>query len=384
MAKTYADRAKTIMNKYKSRLGEKFDKGDTLALEAMNQELSLLRKEQEIARAALNPELGVLDNFVDAIPQHWAGGNLDVNSLPKHKNGAMLRQLPVIAPIKHLGANAGINPNALRPNSIIDPRTGSGGIGGGGEAYKSRVPWMGAATGIVGSLMMNKPIKMPEYNYEEYKPQEATANLVDYGREREQVNANRDLAQSIILGQARGTGSQAGLMENVLAGTTGTQRVAGEQFGQSLQNEGNMNAQILNQTSQFNAGLNANAEQMNMRNKMHANQIDRENTLMGSARRDAQTQGIMDSIKGYAKDTMRANQYDQMLHMSANDNTAWEMDGEDTPWKKFLQMPRGIKRTTVDTEKDAKIAAYGGSLSMFNDDDYGRLMMRVQKNKKAR
>jgi hypothetical protein len=49
---TYADRAKAIMNKYKPRLGEKFDKGDTLALEAMNQELTALQQEQEQARLA--------------------------------------------------------------------------------------------------------------------------------------------------------------------------------------------------------------------------------------------------------------------------------------------------------------------------------------------
>lgn len=47
---TYATRAKSIMNKYKPRLGEKFDKGDTLALEAMNQELTALQQEQEMAR----------------------------------------------------------------------------------------------------------------------------------------------------------------------------------------------------------------------------------------------------------------------------------------------------------------------------------------------
>lgn len=48
---TYADRAKKIMSKYKPRLGENFDKGDTLALEAMNQELTALQQEQEQARA---------------------------------------------------------------------------------------------------------------------------------------------------------------------------------------------------------------------------------------------------------------------------------------------------------------------------------------------
>jgi len=48
--KSFADEAKTIMNKYKPRLGEKFDKGDVLALEAMNQELAGLRDKQEKER----------------------------------------------------------------------------------------------------------------------------------------------------------------------------------------------------------------------------------------------------------------------------------------------------------------------------------------------
>jgi ribosomal protein S17E len=35
--KTYAQEAKAIMNKYKLRLGDKFDKNDPFAREAMNQ-----------------------------------------------------------------------------------------------------------------------------------------------------------------------------------------------------------------------------------------------------------------------------------------------------------------------------------------------------------
>jgi len=45
--KTFASEAKTIMNKYKTRLGEKFDKGDALALEAMNQELTAYNKSRK-------------------------------------------------------------------------------------------------------------------------------------------------------------------------------------------------------------------------------------------------------------------------------------------------------------------------------------------------
>jgi len=47
---TYAAKAKAIMKKYEPRLGPKFDQGDTLALEAMNQELTSLQQGQEVER----------------------------------------------------------------------------------------------------------------------------------------------------------------------------------------------------------------------------------------------------------------------------------------------------------------------------------------------
>ncbi len=56
--KTYAQEAKAIMNKYKLRLGDKFDKRDNMSLEAMNQELAALRERQEATREA---KLGASD-----------------------------------------------------------------------------------------------------------------------------------------------------------------------------------------------------------------------------------------------------------------------------------------------------------------------------------
>jgi hypothetical protein len=70
---TYADRAKAIMNKYKTRLGEKFDKGDVLALEAMNQELQGLQRKQEKERIQKLIE-GANDEQISQLSQALQGG----------------------------------------------------------------------------------------------------------------------------------------------------------------------------------------------------------------------------------------------------------------------------------------------------------------------
>ena len=67
--KTYAQEAKTIMNKYKLRLGDKFDKSDPLALAAMNAELTTLQRKQEATRET---ELGAAPQFANGgrLPMH--------------------------------------------------------------------------------------------------------------------------------------------------------------------------------------------------------------------------------------------------------------------------------------------------------------------------
>ena len=78
---TYADQAKSIMKKYEPRLGKKFDKGDTLALEAMNQELGALREAQEESRMKRLVAEGVLEENNQfgcggKLMKHETGGNL--------------------------------------------------------------------------------------------------------------------------------------------------------------------------------------------------------------------------------------------------------------------------------------------------------------------
>lgn len=324
--KTYAQEAKTIMNKYKLRLGDKFDKGDPLALEAMNAELAELRSRQEGTRASLPSQDGVFAK----------GGKL-----PKY-DGTKKTQSQYLNPTFLPGMGGyqyGVAPTLTTPELPTNFATGMNFNTGEGfmdatlsptdvspaastpdgtetPGYKSRVPWIGAASNMIGNLLSNwGDIDLPEYNYEEYDPTQVAPHLVDFTREREQVMRERDIADARIRRGARGTGSQASLMENLIAGQTGTQRVAGEQFGESLQREGNINAQIKNQVAAQNAARELQARQINDRNKLFANQLARENALINEQRRQNRIGAVTSAISGYTKDRQAARTYDQMVNM---------------------------------------------------------------------
>jgi len=303
-ARTAAQEAKTIMNKYKLRLGEKFDKGDPLALAAMNAELEELQAKQEAVRAKELPAETQQFAKGGLLPQF---GGLNLSQFLNRSN-----QMPVD------GGTYDTLP--ATPAEAMAAQTGSQPALGEAPGFQSRVPWVGAAANMVGDFLSNRKIDLPKYNYEEWKPTQARANLVDYSRGREQTLSERDQANALITRNARGTGSQSGLMENILAGVTGTQRAAGQAFNQSLENEGNVNAQIKNQTSQFNAAQAGQAAQLNSRNQLYANQLDRENVMFNEQRRGNRIGAVTDAISGYTKDRMAANQFDQQVNMVQGQN----------------------------------------------------------------
>jgi len=378
MAKTFAQQAKTITNKYKLRLGDNFDKGDPLALAAMNAELTELQEQQESVRQ-LEFEAENADK-IGAIQQFANGGKLSKKqqttlsdilneSLPEYHAGGGL-------PHDHSlegGIDLGTDPNQYSWGGTDIPPVQQGLIPGqqtspadparagqlfdrpeGGDgAFKSRVPWMGAAASAVGNILANRPIDLPEYEYEEYRPEKATANLVDYSRGREQTIRERDQANAIIARGARGTGSQAGLMENILAGTTGTQRAAGEAFNKSLEQEANINAQIRNRVSEFNAAQAGRAGEMNMRNKLYATQLGRESTLIEDRRRQDRIYGITDAAQGYAKDRMTAQRDDQMINLELARNPNFGLKQQDpTFWRRMAGITDPIEELTFKNTKD--------------------------------
>ena len=358
MARTFAQQAKTITNKYKLRLGDNFDKGDPLALAAMNAELTELQNEQEqVRQVAFEAENA---DKIGAIQQFANGGKLSKKqqttlsdilneNLPKYENGGFQfpkgRTTQTFDPT--LGGGEGLfsSADALKSTSDL--------LGDGDQPYKSRVPWMGAAAGAIGSLLANRPIDLPEYEYEEFKPERAQANLVDYSRGREQTMRERDQAQALITSGARGTGSQAGLMENILVGATGTQRVAGEQFGASLEQEANINAQIRNQVSQFNVAQAGRAGEMNMRNRLYATQLGRESTLLEDQRRQERIYGISDAVTGYAKDRMLAQRDDQMINLELARNPNFGIrQQQSTFWRKLAGITDPIEELSFRSTND--------------------------------
>ena len=428
--KTFAQEAKSIMNRYKTRLGDKFDKGDTLSLEAMNKELADLRQRQEAAREEeeatvfanggklprkanaflkrdFDISLGRAEPLSDFLgvggPNDRVLGRRGDSGLETYRR-AKARGYNVLDTVGFAGPGAGtlrdlMGSSVRQKDFKFDPVRGFGmfqkggklpiyangggfkfpeggttetfdptanggegawvsgdflGTGGGDdeapayEPYETRVPWWGAAATAVGSILANRQLDLPEYNYEEYDPTQRAANLVDYSRAREQTLRERDLANAIIARNARGRQSQAGLMETILAGTTGTQRTTGTEFGKSLEQQQNINAQIKNQVAAENARLNLSAAQMNARNKMYASQIERENALINAQRRDQQIGGIFDSVTGYGRDLMAADKYDQMLDIMKPEN--YDLVATDDSWiRKALGISPKAEMINVDT-----------------------------------
>ena len=163
----------------------------------------------------------------------------------------------------------------------------------------------------------------------------------------------RDLAQGMVTRGARNIGSQAGMMENIIAGATGTQRAAGEAFNRSLEAEAVENARIENQTSQFNAAQAGRAGEMNMRNKLYATQLGRESTMFDEQRRQEQIFGVTDAVQGLGKDLMTAQRDDQMinLEMARNPNFGLRQQ-QSTFWRKMAGITDPIEELSFTNTGD--------------------------------
>jgi hypothetical protein len=214
----------------------------------------------------------------------------------------------------------------------------------GTEGFESRVPWIGAAAQAASSILANRQIDFS--GVPDIRAAKVSPNLVDYGRERQQSQRERDIANAQVRYAARGRGSQAGLTETIGAGTTASQRIAGQQFGQSLQREGNVNAQIRNQAQQFNAQQQTRASMINA-------QIQREQMLINQQRRDAQVGGVGQAITGYGQDLMTANQYDQMVNLLSAENPNYNISaGKDSLLRRIFQVSKGQKVNFLDTDDE--------------------------------
>ena len=346
--KTYAEEAKAIMNKYKLRLGDKFDKRDNMSLEAMNQELAALRERQEATREA---KLGASDfgkaTDGEELQEFHTGGALG------HTHAGMDQPFETMSTIGFTPLTGAAPDEGLVGGFDESMVGGQRALNRGTTPFSSRVPWMGAAAGIVGSMIGNRPIDLPEYEYEEFKPERVAPQRVSFARGREQIMRERDVAGARTAGAAKGFGSQSALMEATLAGTTQAQSVAGQQFEASVEQEANINAQMRERASQFNVAQQAQAAQLNMRQGMYAHDVERGNIYQNQRRKDARLEGITGSITGYTKDLIAADKYDQMLQIMAPDNYSFTQ-GDDSKLRRFLGISGKMQRTFTGTNDEIR------------------------------
>jgi hypothetical protein len=317
--KTYAEEAKSIMNKYKLRLGENFDKNDKLAEKAMEAELSSLRERQEADRASLFPEE----------TGQFANGGV----LPKYDGFNFSQFLNRPTP------NFNVAPDTLpaTPALAMAAQTGSAPVVDNTQVpFQSRVPIGGFIEGAAGLISNWGDLDLPTYEPTEFKPDQIAPKLVDYRRGREQTMRERDLANAMISRGAAQSGSQSALMERLMAGRTATQRTAGTAFNQSIEAQANENARIRNQAAARNAELNLSAAQMNERNKLYANQLERENALINEQRRGNRIASVTNALSGYLKDRNLASNYDQMINMELARNPNYGLVQDDPTWLRRL------------------------------------------------
>jgi hypothetical protein len=336
---SFADQAKGIMNKYKVRLGEKFDKGDTLALEAMNQELGELREKQEEARINKLVAEGVLEENNQfkcggKLSKHRSGGKLPMYQGDEEFPNYLLQDnyAEPFVPSEEIFSTptptGRLDPRYLQesdPGQFNVPDVTTLGIGeniqgtstvpvteeGVGVPYKTRVPWFGAAAQGIGALLMNRgdiDLDQARITPERYMPR-----TVSYARGREASKRERDLAQAMIRRGARGRGTKSGLTSTIIAGATGTQREAGKQISGSFEREANVNAQIRNEAAKFNA------QQRRIAAAMNAG-LTREEALINEQRRQGRIAGVTGAVTGYGKDLLAADKYDQMVEMMKPEN----------------------------------------------------------------
>jgi len=78
---------------------------------------------------------------------------------------------------------------------------------------------------------------------------------------------------------------------------------------------------------------------------------------------------------------MAANQYDNMLQIMAPDNYK-AVSGKDSVWRKIFGISPDMNMVLSKTDSMKKAnGGYIGNIQLFGDDEYEKLMMRVNKGK---
>ena len=390
--KTYADRAKSIMKKYEPRLGEKFDKGDILSLEAMNQELRGLQNEQEKARvmeSVKNANTEQISQLSQAFQQqsqggeqpqttdqYSLGGKIDVDAftyaeggrLPQYEGGGFtpsyattptLNTPELSTNFASQGINFGSSPetmaNTFAPSQVnqanlLDwtPDTQSK---VGGDPFQERVPWLGSALNAASSLIGSKID--PEVG--KIKPRSLTPETVSYEPERQALRRDYTSAVNVLGRQGASTGSRAAMMENRIAGITGAQKNLGRGLSSSYQNEGNINAQLGQQAGLAEFRANTQADIYNSR-------IEQQAGIYNTRLQDQKFQGLLGAGTQYMQDRLGAGQRNAMYQMMTPRNQRLNQIN-DTPFKRAMGFSADPEMQFFDTNDQAPMLSFQNMFS---------------------
>lgn len=238
----FADKAKKIANRYKFRLGDKFDKGDRYSEEALDRELTKLAQQQEQVRPkdVVLPEFhyggGLPHSHTDPNDIYTVGSNQDVLNTP-------LKPQRTLAPSS---IPAPINPDITSPaNSNFFGDNSALLLGGVAQA----LPLI--ARGI--NLANNKPevVNTPKY----------TPTDIDLSAQREDLQRRAVGAKQTAIRNSRYNPAAQ------LAGVTAYDEQLASGLGESWMNQETMNARERNRAGMFNTQITQQDNELTAREK---------------------------------------------------------------------------------------------------------------------
>lgn len=303
--KTFAQRAKAIIKKYKRADFDEVEKGERDAeLDALAQEQETVRQTSGITQQEQFGYGGKLSHanggMIDSYPN---GGNL----IPNQVIGSdELLQNPLLG----TGTSTGITaPSQFPQQGYQLPTTLQGVQPGAPIGAAQDTPYRGnvSPVGLLSSVAGNLPGLLTKAE-KDIRLNRLTPEEIDLTRERQGIEQRAEVSAAIARRNARTAGSAGQYLSNIGAVETGIQREVGQQLGRSFQTEETANARERARTAAANAIIAEREADINARER-GATKTARTRAL----------QGITKGISGYARDRSRTTSaYDALNLLSPN------------------------------------------------------------------
>lgn len=347
---SFAQRARQIINKYKTRLGDDLSKADPLALEAFNAEMGRLKNQQEEVRTKLG--------LVDDVPMGLNGLDLTRLKYPKTDWSSYLqldpsvmeppqfakplkapqpaqKTMPEFPEVKPLGTGILREDNGLLPtqNAEATPLTTASKT----VAEKTGIPLvtyqeinqeinqdnknfsqvspLGLVASVASGLMLAKQARDFETDTD-YRP--ISPRLVNFGEARAQVQAVGQGAKADLLRAARNTGNLPQYLNTIAGGVGEITSKTNEALIRLNTAEIEKNADIINRVNMFNADNLVRARQQKNQLKLYKDRLRAQalDTILSGVARHASDIGkarSMDMAYGMPYEGLYGESYEHIV-----------------------------------------------------------------------